>query len=253
MQLSLIISTSGQAGILPRIFKALQRQSLPPSEILVAEDGMDEESVRIIDLQRKSLGIPLRHLRQEKNGFRKSRILNRAISRASGDYIVFIDGDCLPARDFIKDHAALAERGFWVQGRRAFVKEPHTGTFEPSACTALTFALRGRLSGASKALRLPFPLIRRNRDMYGILGCNLGIWKEDSDLGARLYHLGRSRKIVRGRAILFHLNHPPASRHKVEDNEALLRETLESKRVRARYGLANPLPTHNDPSSDNLY
>ena len=40
---------------------------------------------------------------------------------------------------------------------------------------------------------------------------------------------------------------------KVEDNEALLRETLESKRVRARYGLANPLPTHNDPSSDNLY
>lgn len=91
--------------------------------------------------------------------------------------------------------------------------------------------------------------------MHGILGCNLGIWredllavngydeafegwgKEDSELGARLYHLGRERKTVHGRAIIFHLNHPLLPRDNVQRNEARLHETLRNRTVRCESGI----------------
>ena len=58
-------------------------------------------------------------LTHEDKGFRKCKILNEAIRRTTSDYILFLDGDCLPHRHFVKDHIAMAERGYFVQGRGA--------------------------------------------------------------------------------------------------------------------------------------
>jgi hypothetical protein len=56
-------------------------------------------------------------------------------------------------------------------------------------------------------------------------------------LGNRLYHLGRDRKFVYGRAIIYHLNHPVVSRDRLETNQSLLEETIAERRIRARRGL----------------
>jgi hypothetical protein len=106
-----------------------------------------------------------------------------------------------------------------------------------------------------KAVRLPLPVVKRGRKQRGILGCNLGIWRqdliavngydetftgwgrEDADLGNRLYHLGRDRKFVYGRAIIYHLNHPEVSRERLETNQSLLEQTIAERRVRALKGL----------------
>ena len=255
MQLSLVINTCNQPAALTQVLKAVQAQSLRPGEVLIADDGSGREIHDLLRSWQKMASFPLRHVWQEKKGFRRSRILNRTILKSTGDYLVFLDGDCLPSQDFIKDHVALAERGFWVQGRRAFVKEPYVAAFNPAFMTVLKFALLGRLSGLGKAFRFPFPLIRKDQRMTGILGCNLGIWrddllavngydesfegwgKEDSDLGARLYHLGRRRKFVHGRAVIFHLNHPPLPKNHLCGNEVRLLKTLESKAVRAFCGI----------------
>ncbi len=118
------------------------------------------------------------------------------------------------------------------------------------------YALAGRMTGLGKAFRLPFARVRRDRSLDGILGCNLGIWRgdlvavngydeayegwgrEDSDLGARLYHLGRDRKTVRGQALLYHLNHPAAPRDRLGSNDALLAETLRTGHVVCARGLS---------------
>jgi glycosyltransferase involved in cell wall biosynthesis len=256
MKISLVINTSNQPVALRQVLDSVFAQSRPPDEILVADDGSGDETRRLIDDARRRGGVPLSHHWQEKAGFRKSRILNRCIA-AAGDYIVFLDGDCVPHRHFIKDHAALAERGFWVQGRRVFVKEAFVHGFMPSPSKVLLYAICGRLSGPAKAFRYPFPIVRKNTDMKGILGCNQGIWRddllaingydeafegwgrEDSDLGARLYHLGRKRKLVHGRMLLFHLNHPPAARDHLQNNDALLAATLLNKTVRCKRGLVH--------------
>ena len=252
-KISVIVSTYEYPLALRKALASLCHQSLQPDEMIVADDGSGSEISEVI--HSLTGRIPVQHVRHEHEGFRKAVILNKAIAQATGDYVVFLDGDSVPAREFVADHADLAERGCWVQGRRAFVAESCVGTFKPTCGKIWSLALRGKLSGLMKAMRLPRPVIKRGREQRGILGCNLGIWRddlmavngydetftgwgrEDADLGNRLYHLGRDRKFVYGRAIIYHLNHPVLPRDRLETNQALLEETIREKRIRARKGL----------------
>lgn len=252
-RISVIVSTYEYPLALRKALDGLRGQTLPPDEVLVADDGSGPETEAVI--RGFAARFVVRHVRQDHAGFRKAVILNKAIARAGGDYVVFLDGDSVPAPEFVADHAALAERGCWVQGRRAFVDETCVASFSPSGARVWSLALRGKLTGWPKAVRLPRPVVRRGRGPRGILGCNLGIWRddlvavngydetftgwgrEDADLGRRLYHLGRDRKFVYGRAIIYHLNHPVAPRDRLAANQSLLEETIREKRVRARRGL----------------
>jgi glycosyltransferase involved in cell wall biosynthesis len=251
--ISLILNTYENPLALEKVLRALSRQTDASAQIIVADDGSGPATGEVVRSFREKLRIM--HCRQQHEGFRRSVILNKAIAESTSEYLVFLDGDSVPAREFIADHTALAERGCWVQGRRAFVDESCVDTFEPSLGHVWSLALRGKLSGLLKAVRLPFPVVKRGREQRGILGCNLGIWRddliavngydetftgwgrEDTDLGNRLYHLGRDRKFVYGRAIIYHLNHPVVSRDRLQTNQSLLEETLREKRIRARMGL----------------
>jgi glycosyltransferase involved in cell wall biosynthesis len=251
--ITLILNTYENPAALAKVLDALTLQTHQGAEIIVADDGSGSPTKQVVDSFAGRL--LLSHCRQEHEGFRRSVILNKAIARATGDYVVFLDGDSVPAREFIADHAALAEHGCWVQGRRAFVDESSTANFQPSCSMIWSLVLRGKLTGVLKAVRLPFPVVKHDREQRGILGCNLGIWRddliavngydetfsswgrEDADLGNRLYHLGRDRKFVYSRAIIYHLNHPVVSRDRLETNQSLLEETIREKRIRARKGL----------------
>jgi hypothetical protein len=61
--------------------------------------------------------------------------------------------------------------------------------------------------------------------------------------------LGRKRKFVRGRAVVFHLNHPVASRAQLDSNQARLEETLKTGRVRAVLGIAERMSRTEGPAS----
>lgn len=253
--LSLVINTYNNPAALHRVLEALANGSMPPGQAVIADDGSDERTRACVNTWRTLVDWPITHVWQPKQGYRRSRILNRAILAATGDYLVFIDGDCIPQRHFVRDHTALAEEGTFVQGRRAFVEEKAVPQILDGLTTPTALIPRGQVSGIFKAFRFPWPHIRRDRDLHGILGCNLGIWRddleavngydeayegwgaEDSDLAARLYHLGRERKQVHGRAILFHLNHPKLARDRYDDNKAKLRQTLEQKTIRCDQGL----------------
>lgn len=253
--ITLVVSTYENPHALEKVLAALALQRVPADEILIADDGSGESTKTAIDNGIRESSLPIRHYWQEHGGFRKSIILNRAIAESHGDYLVFLDGDCVPELEFVADHASLAERGSWVQGRRAFVKESSVEIFSPSKSCVWSLAITGQLTGLPKALRFPFPIIRRDRQQRGILGCNLGVWRddlfavngfdetfvgwgrEDADLANRLYHLGRPRKFVYGRAILYHLNHPVASRNRLNENQTLLEQTIAERRIRAVKGV----------------
>lgn len=255
MKLSLIVSTYNRPDALTKVMRGLQRQTRWPDEILVIDDGSDEPTRVLIEQWRRGVPVPVHHLWHPHEGFRKTILLNEALARAAGDYVVLLDGDCVPHARFTADHVALAERGFWVQGRRCFVKEEYVPEFEPGRTPLLTWMLQGRITGATKGLRLPFPIIRRDREQRGIIGCNMAFWRddavavngydeeyigwggEDSDMGTRLYHLGRPRKFVYARAIVYHLNHPMLSRESFATGQARLQETIRSGKVRCDHGL----------------
>jgi len=254
--ISLIISTYNWPEALAKVFRAVRQQSAMPGEILVADDGSGASTRRVIEEWQSRLNVPVHHLWQEDLGFRKTTILNRALAVAAGDYIVFLDGDCVPHPRFIEDHAALAEPGCWVQGRRCFVKEPWVAPFEMAGAHPLVWVARRRISSGWKAFRFPFPIMRRDLQQRGILGCNMSFWRddlllvngfdeeyfgwgigEDSDLGTRLYHLGRTRKFVYGRAVIYHLNHSSLSKDHLPESLARLQATIESGKIRCERGV----------------
>jgi glycosyltransferase involved in cell wall biosynthesis len=256
VKLSLIISAYNQRDALKKIFQAVSLQHSAPDEILIADDGSADGTDELIAQWRTKMPVPVQHLWHPDLGFLKTTILNRSVAAATGDYIVFLDGDCVPHPKFIADHRALAERGFWVQGRRCFILEPFVAEFNPGTTLLWQWALRGRIARPAKCVRLPFPIIRRDRGQRGILGCNMAYWRDDvvavngfdesyqgrgmgadSDLGSRVYNLGRRRKFVYGRALVYHLDHPIAPRPHFDANKARLDNVLRSGKTRCEKGM----------------
>ncbi len=252
--LSLIVSTYNKPAALEAILRAISRGYELPDEVIVCDDGSGPETRELIERWQDRLGCPLKHVWHEDKGFRKTRILNQSIAQATGEYIVFLDGDCVPTHKFIADHRRLAEAGTFVQGRRAFIVEEAVPDFlEGKPLTGLIFS--GKVKGLLKGIRWPLPLTLRNQKHRGLIGCNLAIWREDlvavngfdeayegwgmedSDLCVRLYHLGRVRKFVYGRGLVFHLNHPTVSRASVERNTERLQQVIASQTVRCEQGL----------------
>ena len=256
MKVSLIISTYNQPDALAKVLQGATRQTRCPNEILIADDGSAEATRRLVDQWRPQARCPVRHLWHADEGFRKTAILNKAVQAATGDYLIFLDGDCVPHPRFVEDHVRLAEPGFWVQGRRCFVKEKFVPEFTPGETPVWRWLLTARISGVFKSVRLPFPLVCRDKKQRGIIGCNMAFWRddivavngfdeeyagwgigEDSDLGTRLYHLGRLRKFVYAHAIIYHLNHPLPPRDHFPSNQARLQETIRLKKIRCERGL----------------
>jgi glycosyltransferase involved in cell wall biosynthesis len=254
-RITLIINTFNAPQSLGKVLVGVNRQSTAPFEVLVADDGSGPATTELINRWKSRLSFPLSHVWHVHEGFRRTRILNQAIMKAVGDYVVFLDGDCVPHNEFVADHVALAEPGHFVQARRCFVKERYVPEFDLGKISVVGWVLRRRIKQGLKAFRTPWCKIRYDTDLHGVIGCNIGVWKkdlmsvggydeaftgwgrEDSDLAARLFHLGRVRKFVRGRAVVFHLDHPVASRAQVDTNQARLDETLSTRRVLAVRGI----------------
>jgi len=256
MKLTLIVSTYDQPGSLAKVLRGVTRQQRPPDEVFIADDGSGEETRAIIKSWQGGQRGPVHHVWHPHDGFRKVILLNQAVARATGEYIVFTDGDCVPHELFLSDHERLAERGFWVQGRRCFVKEPFVAEFELGETPVWQWMLRGRIAGMGKGIRLPCPLVFRNKEQRGIIGCNMAFWREDvlavngfdesylgrgigpdSDLGTRVYNLGRKRKFVYGRAIVYHLDHPVMPRDNLEAKRKWLEDTIRSGKTHCERGL----------------
>jgi len=254
--ITLVISTYNQPEALAKVIGGLQRQTRWPAEVLFSDDGSGEPIKKLIAQFAASAPVPVRHIWHPDDGFRKTIILNKTLAAAASDYIVFTDADCVPHPQFIADHAALADKDFWVQGRRCFVREEFVPEFDADKIPAFGWMLAGRITGATKGIRWPLPIIRRDTKQRGIIGCNMAFWREDlvavngfdedytgwgtgedSDVATRVYHLGRQRKFVYGRAITFHLNHPQAPRGHHAASLARLAETINSKKVRCEHGL----------------
>lgn len=259
MKISIIVNTHSAPDKLRSILNHLLEQTYKGFEVIIAEDGEDEATKTVVASFNNNTCFHLVHVTQENKGFRKTLILNKAIKASEGDYIIFLDGDCIPHKRFAQDHVALAQKGFFVQGRRAFIKEEAVPEVLAHGLHVFSLLFGRKLERPFKAFRYPFKKICINTKLKGVLGCNLGVWKkdieaingyneafegwgrEDSEFAARLYHLGLKRKLVYARAIVFHLNHPTLPRTMLEKNQKILDETLLNKSIRCKEGILKEL------------
>ena len=123
LKTSLIITTYNWPEALFLVLKSIKHQSIPPDEIIVADDGSNDHTKNIIRKFSKNFKLEIIHSWQKDKGFRAAMSRNKAIAKARGEYIIMIDGDMILHPDFIKDHTSFAKSNSFVQGMRAKLSE----------------------------------------------------------------------------------------------------------------------------------
>ncbi|MDD5716659.1 MAG: glycosyltransferase [Sulfuricurvum sp.] len=114
---TIIISVYKDTEALGFILESLEHQTVLPDEIIVSEDG-DSAEMRDFIATHQNRFPNLVHLTQPDEGWRKNRALNNAIRSAHNDYLIFIDGDCVPYTTFIEAHLENGRRGVVLCGKR---------------------------------------------------------------------------------------------------------------------------------------
>jgi glycosyltransferase involved in cell wall biosynthesis len=263
--ISVVVTTYNRPDALEAVVQALFKQDDKNVEIIIADDGSTANTRALLDALRVHAPMPLRHVWQPDEGFRAAMARNRGTLAATGDYIIFLDGDCVPQRDFIARHRALARPGFLVSGSRILLSRVLTekALLEKIDLPAMGLfdKLRYRLRGdTNKLLQLLMRLPdagreRRSFSWRRIKSCNLAVWRadldkvngfdesfvgwghEDSDLVVRLFNAGVLRKDGAFATEVLHLWHREATRDEESSNRKVVLARAANKTVLAVRGL----------------
>ncbi len=255
MKISIVLATYNRVDALRFVLESLETQNDQNFEVIIADDGSKEETRHFIDAFKLQTKLTIKHVWHEDLGFRLALIRNLAIASASGDYLVFLDGDCIVQPDFVMRHRQLAKPGYFVTGGRALLSQaltkevlswPHWdfGRFNKEL-------LRHRVhQGINKYLSLRLKLADgawRNYKKFvwrRIKGCNLACWKsdalkiygfdetmtgwghEDADFVFRLTNIGLIRKSGSWSTEVLHLFHKINDQSQAAENARRVREKI---------------------------
>ncbi|HHH54312.1 MAG TPA: glycosyltransferase [Bacteroidetes bacterium] len=261
MSVSLIITTYNRPDALDLVFKSILKQSVSPSEIIVADDGSTNVTKKLIDSYKSKFQVPLRHVWQEDKGFRVARIRNLAIDAAKGDYIISIDGDIVLHKDFVKSHIYFAKKGFFLQGHRALLNPKFTEQVLKNDSIDYLIWDRGISNRKNTIHNLVLAKFFsfKSKKINGLMGGLMSFWKadamkingydedfigwgkEDSDFGVRLLNSGLWRRDLRFCAVAFHLDHLKDNRMNTKKfykkNLSILDSSISNKTVVCKNGI----------------
>ncbi len=272
MNISVIVPTYNRPKALKLCLLSLAGQSVLPSEVLIADDGSGPGTGDMVRELQEALKhrFPIKHIWQEDSGFRKPRILNETVRQASGDYLIFIDGDCMAHRHFIKAHRDYSAPDAVLSGKRVEIGELLSLKLQESGkvMNRFTFRLlwdaaRRRSRRVAESIQIRNPWLRQamHRDRIyndGVWGCNFSLSKElfvaingcdeefldgsieDNDIGIRALNQGKRLRSVRGLAIIFHLWHKSSwnfDNTKYQHNLEILNRRIANKEPVCKQGI----------------
>ncbi len=266
----MIVATYESPAALGLVFAGLTRQSTTDFEVLVADDGSSEPTRRLVSAFIDDSGLTAAHVWQPDQGLRKGRILNRAILAAAGDYLVFLDGDCIPGPTFVARHLELARPHTYLSGSCVLLGPECSENLTPSAVRAgaldgvRTCRPGNRRARRVAALQIPAlgPLLDRRFSPapVGFHGGNASVARddalavggfderfqrfEDKDFGHRLRLNGIRDASVRYRVPVWHVHHerPYVDQAMRDENRARFEANIEAGIARTPHGLVRDAP-----------
>ena len=264
---SVIISTYNQSEWLRKVLIGYEQQLIKDFEIIIADDGSTEETKEIIDNFKKKSSFRLTHIRQEDNGFQKTKILNKAILASTSDYLIMTDGDCIPRKDFVLKHINLRKPNCFLSG--GYFKLPESissfisdedikkqlcfdkkwllsrglkSSFKLNKLTA--FGIKERLLNTFTPTKATWDGMNASGWKTDILKINgfderMGYGGEDREFGERLVNLGIKPIQIRYSAICVHLYHNRGYKNKesIISNLKIRKNTRFQKIIKTPFGI----------------
>ena len=124
--ISVIVTTYNWPSALKLCLASLFAQQDNNFEIIIADDGSSPANLEINQALCVDSPISIRYVHHEDQGFRAGTIRNGGVAVSKGEYLLFIDGDCVLLPDFIARHRRLATTGYFVPGNRVLLSQLFT-------------------------------------------------------------------------------------------------------------------------------
>jgi len=273
LKASLIIAYYKDLEALGLIFDTLKHQTYKNFEVVVAEDDNASET-RSFLAKLENSGLDISHVSHPDVGRTKSVAQNNAILAATGDYLIFIDGDCIPYSTFIESHTFLAEHGSVLSGRRVNLGPKISNRLRNKSLSPLTlekfylayypFLILDGASHIEQGIFLNprnklYTLSQKRKSNLSMLGCNFSCFKsdileingfdesygesavpDDTDLQWRFEAFGLQMKSCKLAANMYHLHHHRAPERYQSPTSPELERMLERKKTgnyKAQLGL----------------
>lgn len=238
---SLIISVYNKIRNLELILAALSIQTFKDFEIIISDDGSGSEMKDFVTERMNRADLNIKHVWQEDDGFRKNKILNQCIRKSESDYLIFIDGDCIPHSEFIEAHYIHRKDNTALFGRRVYLGKEISDLLTVDkilnkSYQKLNFKLikESLLHKPEGSYNAEEGIIIKNKVMrklliksdVGILGSNFSLPKElltaingfdenfigpgygeDTDIERRLRLFGAEIRSIRNLSVQYHIFH----------------------------------------------
>lgn len=236
MKTEVIMSAYNNVIDLNIVLDAYLMQKDDDYSLCIADDGSDSAVAKLIE-NFINKGMKIRHVWHEDKGYRRAKILNKAIQSSDAEYIIFTDSDCIPDPYFITDHKEAASKNNYTTGVRVYLKEDISNQLRleklPISKLFSTFwlflkSLQGKVSKSEQAIRYPnllLPLIMKTKKQMSSFGSNIAMNREsllningfdedyegwgceDKDLLWRLEETGITQQGEFGKCRQYHLHH----------------------------------------------
>jgi glycosyltransferase involved in cell wall biosynthesis len=210
-------------------------QSYNDFELIIADDGSKNETKNLIEKFQSEFKNPIIHVWQKDEGFQKTKILNKAIIKASCEYILFSDGDCIPRNDFVATHLKHQIKGSFLSGGYFKLNDFVSNSISEidiknQSCFNSKWLLENGLKWNFKLIKLTKNIFFAyfmnwitptkktfnghntscfKKDLIAVNGFNedMKYGGLDREIGERLFHNNIRGKQIRYSAICLHLNH----------------------------------------------
>lgn len=233
--ISIILTTYNSETWLEKVLWGYTMQSYIDFELIIADDGSTNETKNLIEKFQTKFKNPIIHVWQEDEGFQKTKILNKAIIKATCEYLLFSDGDCIPRNDFVATHLKNQKKGNFLSGGYFKLNDFVSNSISEidiknQSCFQTKWLLENGLKWNFKLIKLTknkffayfMNWITPTKKTFN--GHNTSCYKEDliavngfnedmkyggldREIGERLYHNNIRSKQIRYSAICLHLNH----------------------------------------------
>jgi len=254
MKASIIISYYKAISNLKLILDALSNQSANDFEVIISEDDANTDTITSIEEFRSIYHFNIKHTNQKTdNGFRKNEMLNKSILAAEAPLIIFIDGDCIPHPEFVKNYIGAFNDQLILAGRKVNLgpkfskKLMETQDIDILQWQKLILTDTQQVKEGIYSPQAPINF----SEVKSVVGCNWGVAKEalldvngfdenytapgigeDTDIEWRLKQNGLTIKSMKNKAIVFHIYHKRTyTNEMVKKNRDILNQTKASHQV----------------------
>ena len=203
MKYSVIVPVYNRIDEVDDLLRSLAGQRGGDFEVIIVEDGSTAPCGETVEKYRDALDVKYHY--KENEG--RSIARNYGLERASGDYMIFFDSDCvIPSDYFIKLDKALTAKPLDCFGGPDAADESFSDTQKAINYSMTSFLTTGGIRGGKVQLERFTPRsfnMGYSRRVYERVGGFREMFSEDIDMSTRVRQAGFSIGLIR-EAFVYH-------------------------------------------------